>query len=323
NTIVPHVRVPNVPGGVAMVGQSGWTAEVMVEFGFERGLRFSGVVSIGNQCDLKVQDLFEYWGNDPDTKVILAYVEGIKDAKNFMEIAKKVSLRKPICIWKGGSSERGAKSSASHTGSLAMSHSIYQAMCRETGIIEATGLEDLMDLGAAFSCPVVPTGNKMGLVVDAGGGAIACIDIGSRLGLEVPRISAEAEKRIVTYLEGRVPPSANRNNPVDLVWISLAEAANIYTTALENVMPEVDFCMLIGYAQLKDDNLRKALSAVRDRFRKPIFWAAGNPSTQVAGTAMNIADGNPSYLFPDNAMRCIGAMVHREQFLKKVRAEDK
>jgi len=288
-----------------------------VQFGTIRGIRFSGVVSIGNQCDVRVEDLIEYWGNDPDTKVIAAYLEGLKDARRFMEIARKFSPRKPIIILKGGRSVLGAKSTASHTGSLAVSDDVFQAMCRQTGIIEAKSLDDLMDLAVAFSCPVLPAGNRMGMVVDAGGAAITAIDDATKAGMDVPRLSTDVETRIAQYLQNTVPPSVNRNNPVDLVWIPIFEAPKIYKNCLEIIMPEVDVCLLIGYGYLVDKNLRDVLTELRDRFKKPIVFAAGNPSDQVEGTGLASAEGTPAYLMPNNAVRCIVAMVKRAEYLKK------
>lgn len=321
NTIMPHIRIPPVAGGVAFVGQSGWSSEVTLHLGTIRGLRFSGIISIGNQSDIKIEDLMEYWSDDPNTMVIAAYAEGFKDARRFMEVAGKVSRRKPVIILKGGRSDMGAKSTASHTGSLAVSHDIFQAMCRQTGIIEANSLDDLIDLAAAFSCPFLPSGNRMGLIVDAGGTAVAALDIASKFGIEVPRLPDAMESRIAAYLEGKVPLSTNRNNPVDLVWTPILQATEVYSNCLENVLPEVDVCLLIGYGFLVDEKLRKALCEVRDRYKKPVVFATGNPPDQVEGAGMAVADGVPAYLMPDNAARCIGAMVKRVAFLKKLQAE--
>jgi len=322
NTILPHIRIPQIPGGVGFVGQSGWSAEVTVQFGTIRGLRFSGVVSIGNQSDITVEDLIEYWGNDPDTKVIATYIEGLKDAKRFVEIARKVCLRKPVIVLKGGRSELGAKSTASHTGSLAVSYDVFQAMCKQAGIIEANSLDDLMDLAVAFSCPVLPAGNRMCLLVDAGGTAVVSLDAAAKAGLEVPVLSADVERRVSSYLANKVPLSSNRNNPVDLVWTPIFEAPTIYGNCLEIILPEVDVCMLVAYGFLVDPQFRNILAELRDRFKKPIVVAMGNPSDQVEGIGLAASEGTPAYLMPDNAVRCIGAMVKRAEFLKKFQSPD-
>jgi len=99
NTIVPHARVTMEPGNVAFVGQSGWVSENMTRVGSERGLRYSGIVSIGNQSDLTVEDFLEYFGNDPETKVFAAYIEGIKQPRRFLKLVEEISPRKPIIVW--------------------------------------------------------------------------------------------------------------------------------------------------------------------------------------------------------------------------------
>jgi acyl-CoA synthetase (NDP forming) len=318
NTIVPHIRLLHTPGGVAFVGQSGWSSEVMVQSGTIRGLRFSGVISIGNQCDIKVEDLLEYWGRDPNTNVIAAYVEGLKDARRFMEVARKVCPYKPVLILKGGRSELGAKSTASHTGSMAVNYDVFQSMCRQTGIIEANSLDDLIDLAVAFSCPVLPGGNRMGLLVDAGGTAVVALDAGTKAGLTLPRLPAAVERNVANYLTNKVPLSANRNNPVDLVWTPIFDGPEIYANCLGFMLPEVDVCLLIGYAFLVDEQFRSRLIELRDRFKKPIVFAAGNPSDQIEGIGLAASEGLPAYLMPDNAVRCIAAMVKRAEFLQKI-----
>ncbi len=323
NTIMPHIRIPPIPGGVGFVGQSGWSSEVTLQFGTIRGLRFSGIVSIGNQSDIRVEDLIEYWGNDPDTQVIAAYIEGLKDARRFVEIARKVSLRKPIIILKGGRSELGAKSTASHTGSLAGSYDVFQAMCKQAGIIEANSLDDLIDLAVAFSCPVLPAGNRMCLLVDAGGTAVVSVDAAAKAGLDIPMLSADVERRVSAYLANKVPPSSNRNNPVDLVWTPIFEAPVIYSNCLEILLPEVDVCMLVAYGFLVDTQFRDTLAELRDRFKKPIVVSVGNPSDQIEGIGLAASEGTPAYMMPDNAVRCIGAMVKRAEFLKKIQSPDK
>jgi len=143
------------------------------------------------------------------------------------------------------------------------------------------------------------------------------MDAGAKAGLDVPRLSADAEQRVVNYLKDKVPLSDNRNNPVDLVWAPILEAPAMYASCLEIMLPEVDVCLLVAYAYLNDEKFRNILTGLRDRFRKPVVFAAGNPSDQVEGIGLAASEGTPAYLMPDNAVRCIGAMVKRAEFLKK------
>jgi acyl-CoA synthetase (NDP forming) len=319
NTIVPYTALPLEPGSVGFVGQSGWVSEVFLRHGGDRGLRFSGVISIGNQSDLKLEDMIGYWGSDPDTSVIAAYVEGIKDARRFISMVSKVCPKKPVIIWKGGSSEMGAKSAASHTGSLAGSYQVFQAMCRQAGIIPAYGMEDIIDLAIAFTSPLLPPGNNLGLLIEAGGSGVAASDACAREGLEIRQFSAGLQGKLAEYLTGKVPPSNNRKNPVDLVWAPIIGGSKVFTDCMEMIMPEVDACMMVTYAFLHEDPFRQRMKELRDKFNKPVIVVPANAPDQVAGGIKAVIDGLPVYSMPENAVRCIGAMWKRTQFLKGIK----
>jgi acyl-CoA synthetase (NDP forming) len=319
NTIVPYTALPMEPGRVGFVGQSGWVSEMFLRHGGERGLRFSGVISIGNQSGLRLEDLIAYWGSDPDTSVIAAYVEGVKDARRFINMVGKVCPHKPVIIWKGGSSEMGAKSAASHTGSLAGSYQVFQAMCRQTGIIPAYGMEDIIDLAIAFTSPVLPPGKNLGLLIEAGGGGVASSDACAREGLEIRQFSTGLQEKLADYLKGKVPPSNNRKNPVDLVWAPIIGGAKVFTDCMEMIMPEVDVCLVITYAFLQEDPFRQRMAELRDKFKKPVIVVPANAPDQVAGGIKAVMDGLPVYIMPENAVRCISAMWKRTQFLKSLK----
>jgi len=316
NTVVPYARLPLDPGGVGFVGQSGWVSEIMLRLGSARGLRFSGIISIGNQSDLTLEDLIAYWGADPDTKVIAAYIEGLKDPQRFVDLAREICPHKPFIAWKGGSSEMGARSAASHTGSMAGSYQVFQAMCSQTGITPAYGMEDIIDLCVAFSCPVLPPGRDIGLLIEAGGGAVASSDACAREGLRIRQFPQHLQAKLAEYLKDKVPPSNNRKNPVDLVWAPIGGATRVYIDCLEMIMPHVDSCLVITYAFISDAWFRQKLVELRDRLKKPIIMIPGNPPDQVDGLILAAMDGIPTFVMPDNAIRCLGAMVRRAEKLK-------
>ncbi|MHB8085271.1 MAG: acetate--CoA ligase family protein [Dehalococcoidia bacterium] len=318
NTVVPYARLPLEPGSVGFVGQSGWASETMLRLGSSRGLRFSGVISIGNQSDLRLEDLIGYWGRDPLTRVIAAYIEGLKDAKRFMEIAREICPHKPVIIWKGGSSEMGAKSAASHTGSLAGDYEVFQAMCRQVGIIAAKSMEDVIDLAIAFNCPVLPSGRRVGLLIEAGGGAVASSDACAREGLTVPQLTQQTQDRLAAYLKDKVPPSTNRKNPVDLVWVPIGDTYGVYADCLEMILSDVDACVMIAYGFLQIDQFRARITEMRDRLKKPVLYVPGNPEDQVLGSQMAVKDGIPVYVMPENAIHSLGAMVRRAEYLGKL-----
>jgi acyl-CoA synthetase (NDP forming) len=318
NTIVPYARVPMEPGGVAFIGQSGWASENTTRLGSERGLRFSGIVSIGNQSDLTIEDFLEYFGNDPETKVFAAYIEGIKQPRRFLKLAQEISPKKPIIVWKGGSSEFGAKAALSHTGSLAGNYALFEAISRQKGIISAKSLEELLDLAVAFSCPYLPTGREVGLLIEAGGGAVATGDACARAGLNISPLPQHVQQQLREFLQGKIPPSPARGNPVDLVWVSFNEAPSIYANCLEIMAQVVDSCLTICYAFIEDEWFLSRLESIRDRNKKPIIVVPGNSLDQRQGMFLATRRGIPSYAMPENAVRALAAMTQRAEYLKSL-----
>jgi acyl-CoA synthetase (NDP forming) len=321
NTIVPHARVPMEPGGVAFVGQSGWASENMTRLGSERGLRFTGIVSIGNQSDLTIEDFLEYFGSDPETKVFAAYIEGIKQPQRFLKLVDEISPRKPIIIWKGGASEFGARAAASHTGSLAGNYALFEALSRQKGITQAKGLEELLDLAVAFSAPYLPEGREVGLLIEAGGGAVATGDACASEGLNVSPLPKSVRRQLREFLEDRVPPSPARGNPVDLVWVPFVDAPEIFATCLEIMAQAVDSCLTICYYFIEDEAFLSRLERIRDRYRKPIIIVPGNTIDQRRGMSLAVKRGIPAYVMPENAVKALAAMTRRAEYLKSLPAK--
>ena len=320
NTVVPYARVPLEPGGVAFVGQSGWVSENMTRLGSDRGLRFSGIISIGNQSDLTIEDFLEYFGNDDDTKVFVAYIEGLKQPRRFLNLAEEISARKPVIVWKGGESELGARAALSHTGSLAGDYAVFEAVCRQKGINFARSLEEMLDLAVAFSCPYLPAGREVGLIMEAGGGAVAASDACTKAGLKISPLPQGVQQRLREFLNGKVPPSNARGNPVDLVWVDFEDALEVYSTTIEMMVPEVDSCLTICYALLEDEAFLSRLEKIRDYNRKPIIMVPGNSLDQHQGMLLAAKRGIPTYVMPDNAVRALAAMTWRAEYLKSLSA---
>lgn len=318
NTISAHTRMPMEPGGVAFVGQSGWACENMVLLGTERGLRFKGVVSIGNQSDLTIEDFLEFFGADPETKVICFYIEGLKQPGRFFKLAEKISPQKPIIVWKGGSSEAGARAALSHTGSLAGSYAIFEAASQQKGVVLARGLEELLDLAAAFSAPYLPGGREVGLLIEAGGGAVASSDACTAAGLKVSPLPDAIQRKLRDFLEDKIPPSPNMSNPVDLVWVPFLEASHIYSTSLEIMIEVVDACVTICYAFLEDEAFLSRLEKIRNRAQKPIIVVPGHSNEQRRGMTLATQRGIPAYAMPENAIRALAAMVRRSEYLRNL-----
>ena len=204
--------MPKGVGPVGFVAQSGAHAENVPLAGMPRGVKFSKVVSYGNAIDLDCPDFIEYLSDDPKTEVILGYIEGVKDGKKFMEMLKKTTNKKPIVILKGGRTIEGAQSASSHTGSLAGSEAIWNAVFNQTGVISVKSLEELLDTTLALvNCPL-PKGPNVSMVTFSGGSSVVQTDACVEMGLFVPQFSEKTVEKLkeVTYSIG-----TGIRNPLD------------------------------------------------------------------------------------------------------------
>jgi acyl-CoA synthetase (NDP forming) len=315
NTIRPSIRLPDGPGSVAFLGQSGWACQNFIGMGNERGLRFSKVVSVGNQADLSIEDLLEYLGADVQTRVIGCYIEGIKEGRRLMQLVRNISPTKPIIVWKAGRTEAGVRATFSHTASLAGNSSIFDVALRQSGAVIAHNLEDLVDLAIGFTCPVLPDGNRLGVVVEAGGGGVAAADTHEALGLEMPVLSEAAQKELTSTLDGSVVALPNLRNPVDIVWPLNWATGRAVRECLRIVLKEVDAALAIDYAPL-NERLAAAVAALRDETGKPIILIPGDPVEQKQGMSRLVRKGVPSFAIPERALKVLAAMVRYADYCR-------
>ena len=185
-TLTEILDVPPEPGDAAFLSQSGGHTSSFFYIGTNRGIPFNKVVSLGNQCDLTLQDFIEYLGNDEQIKVISCYVERIKEVNHFLEVLRSVSQKKPVIFWKGGTTNEGTIAASSHTGAISSSYEIFKAAINQHGGIIAESMEELADLTlGARILTSKPLGRKIAIVVPGGGTAVEMTDETVRNGLEV------------------------------------------------------------------------------------------------------------------------------------------
>jgi acyl-CoA synthetase (NDP forming) len=205
---------PRTPGSIGFVSQSGQLAGHFVSEGGSQGLRFSKVVSFGNASDLQAHDFLTYLAQDEKTKIIGAYIEGLKDGQAFFEAAKIITHTKPLVVWKGGQTEGGGRATQSHTGSLAGSLKIWEAICRQTGLITVNSMEELISTITALQRLPLPNGTNVAILGGAGGGSVTMTDAAEKEGLKVPHLSEET----IRSLEEFVPLQGNSvKNPLDIM----------------------------------------------------------------------------------------------------------
>jgi len=326
NTVVPYVeRVTEESGDVALIAQSGWVCEFIMLVGYEQGLRFSKVVSIGNQSDLTFVDFLQYFGSDPKTNIVCAYIEGVKSGRDLIDVAGKVSRNKPIIIWKAGRTEAATRAITSHTGSLAGDHAIHEAAFKRAGIITAQGTEELLDMAMAFRCPYLPKGNKVGIIVDAGGAGVAASDACEMLGLKVVNLPEETMLELKDLLRGVIPPFSGVSNPVDLVWLPIGQASSIHPQIIEIVSEAVDAFMIFTYdpfaalaREIFAEDYRSEMLKTGEKVRKPIVFVTPHPSREL-DISLWTKNGLPVYPTPERAAKALSTLTQRYDFLEKLK----
>lgn len=207
------------PGGIGFLSQSGNLLFEITHFGEPRGLRFSKAVSYGNALDLDETDFIEYFTRDPETRVIGAYVEGVRDGRRFLDALKRASAKKPVVILKGGRTSAGGRAAASHTAALAGASRVWQAALTQSGALDVDTVEDLIDMLIAFSYmrpPVragaLPHAARVGMVGAGGGRSVLTADLCEEVGLAVPQLPPDIEAKVAE----RAPGLAGWvTNPVD------------------------------------------------------------------------------------------------------------
>ncbi len=204
---------PKQSGPVALVSQSGNVAGEIIHNAARRGIYFSKAISYGNAIDLNECDYLEYFAQDPETKIILMYIEGAKDGKRFFDVLRRTAPIKPVIVIKGGKGQAGARATASHTASLAGSLQIWEAMVAQAGAVSVETLDELIDLAVSFRFLPPIRGKRVGVAGGAGGASVLAADECERAGLEViplpPEFREEMKNRGISIWDWL-------SNPADL-----------------------------------------------------------------------------------------------------------
>ncbi|MFX1353531.1 MAG: acetate--CoA ligase family protein, partial [Promethearchaeota archaeon] len=200
-------------GHIAMISQSGAMLTGMMDYSMDQAFGFSCNISLGNKADLDEVDFIEYLSEDPETKVILCYLESIESGEKFLKVVPKASKKKPIIILKAGISEAGARAASSHTGALAGSNIAYTLAFDKCGVLRANTIEDLFDYGEIFLFQPIPKKNSFAIITNAGGPGIVATDAFERENLRF----AEFSEPILHQLRNELPLEAAIFNPIDII----------------------------------------------------------------------------------------------------------
>jgi acyl-CoA synthetase (NDP forming) len=294
------------PGPVAFMSQSGAMGLSVLDYAHSLGIGFSSFVSAGNKTDVSGNDCLVFWEDDPHTSMILMYLENFGNPKRFVELGRRVTRTKPICVVKSGRTGAGERAAASHTGALAGTELATDAIIRQAGAIRAETIEELFDLAMALSNQPLPAGNRVAIVTNAGGPGIMIADACEQNGLVVTPLTPETEAELRTGL----PEEASVRNPVDMIASARAES---YEFALDHVLsdPNVDaaFAAFVPPLGIQTRDVAEAIVRVNAKHpAKPMLAVLMGREGLPAGLEELHDAQVPAYIFPESAARALSAM---------------
>lgn len=272
-------------GNVGIITQGGSPGVAMMGWTKRYKIGVSRYTNAGNEADIKMHELIDYYTQDPQTKVIMMYLEGIKEGRGFMNSAKRATKKKPLLLYKSGVSELGKKAAMAHVGAMAGANEICEAVFRQTGIIQVKNIDQMVGIAAAFSTQPLPKGKKVGIMTIGGGWGVITSDYLGEAGLEIPSLTNNEIEYISQYL----PPHWSKGNPIDTTDGAFSSKAlsDIIETLLKK--ENIDGVVLIGpgmreafakihylpeigeLASQQEIELAKELEKLLDKYQKPIL----------------------------------------------------
>jgi 4-hydroxybutyryl-CoA synthetase (ADP-forming) len=301
-------------GGIALVSQSGAICAATVEDAVAQGIGFSKVISMGNKADVDENDILEFLAQDPETRVIVMYLEDIHDGRRFMQIAKKITKQneKPIIVLKAGRTPEGAKAAMSHTGALMGADEIYDALFIQSGVIRVDTMQDLFELSTAFSKQPIPERDSGVVIVsNAGGPAIISTDSCSKYGLKMADISSSQE--VITKV---IPHHGSARNPVDIVGDAdfyRFEMVLNEVLANRNVGAVVSMCT--PSATLDYNELARTIVKISRNTPKTMLAALMGLAEGIENKEILSEGGVPHFEFAESAIKTLDAMYRFRDWL--------
>lgn len=300
---------PTLPlsGRIAFMSQSGALGVAILNIAQQLDLGFSYFVGLGNLTDVSSNDLLLFWEDDPNTDLILMYLESFGDTKRFMQIGRRISKRKPILAVKSGRTEAGARAASSHTGALSARQGpdiAAGALLEQSGVIRVNTVEELFDLALGFSKNPLPRGNRLAILTNAGGPAIMATDTAASLGLRLAELSPRTRQELRRLL----PPEAIVQNPVDMTGKS---DRSRYDPCAQILLEDesVDSLLVVFVPPMMIDpmDIVEGLEVLRKKFDKPMFGVFMAPDEFFQELNEKHPGHMAIYLFPESAACSGGA----------------
>ena len=294
-------------GPIAFFSQSGALCASILDWALGEGIGFSKFVSLGNMAVVNEANMLEYLRTDPNTSVILGYIENVINGTDFIEQAAKVSREKPVIMLKSGTTTAGAKAASSHTGAIAGSDAAYSAAFRKTGVIRVPDMASLFDLAQTFSSQPLPQGPGLAIITNAGGPGILAADATEKSALHMARLSNTTIDRLKEFL----PPYAALYNPIDVVGDAPAER---FRQTMEVIVedPQVHSVLILltptASAQIMET--ADAIIEVAKTTKKPVFANYMGGVRIMPGLRKLNAAGIPCFIYPEPLIKCIETMYN-------------
>jgi acyl-CoA synthetase (NDP forming) len=318
-------------GGIAIASQSGNFISSFMNYAVQTGVGVSRAVSAGNAAAVTIPDYLDYYAADPETRVGLAYVEGVPDGRAFFDRTRAVAAQKPLVLVKGGATAGGQRAAASHTGSLASDDRVFDGMCRQAGITRAATIEEAFETAATFATQPLPKGNRVVVLTTAGGWGVVTADAITASSLELTALPDDLR----AALDGKLPPRWSRNNPVDLAG---AETRDTIPEVIDLIVghPDVDAVIYLGlgiqsnqaalmragpfypehgierivdYHERQDARFAQAAADASDRFDKPVLTATELAVTHPDNAGPSAVRATGRLCYP-TANRAVTALDH-------------
>ncbi len=302
-------------GKTAFGSQSGALGGAIINYAIQINLGLSNFVSIGNGADVTGNELLQYWAEDPDTNLILLYLESFGNPRKFARIARETTLKKPVVIVKSGRSAAGARAAASHTGALASDDTATTALIKQTGMLRCNTLEELFDTALLLSNQPVPRGNRVAILTNGGGAGIMAADALSALGFQLPVLSEKARSALKSFL----PPKSSYMNPIDT---TAAVSPDQYRQALNVILQEDIDALIVIYIPPMEFLIELMRGVISEA--APSFRAKGIPVlANFLGLESRLIVGSreagyvPSYVFPESTAQALAKSYEYSERLKR------
>jgi len=301
------------PGGISVMSQSGALCTAILDWASARHLGLAKLISMGNKADLSETSFLKAFADDPETKVIVGYLESVDSGNEFLKAAEAATSRKPVVIFKAGVTKAGVKAASSHTGSLAGADVAYGAAFKRSGIIRAETFEAMFDYSTAFAMQPLPKGDHVAIITNAGGPGIMAADAVEQSGMTVCTLAGGT----ATALAEKLPAAASVGNPIDV----LGDAdPGRYVTAVNAAQndPAVDAIIVIltPQAMTKPAETARAIAAC-NRSVKPILVSFMGGRDVMPGREELVARNLPDYESPERAVAALRAMCDYASWLRR------